>query len=100
MPTQLQTATYNKILQYFDVAENVLDEVEKLGEKADPIIPFVDKLLVAVEENAEVLVDNFLKYMQSGKPLSGVEKQKMEKAQRIINEAIAEFMSLQNRKNN
>ncbi|HCR85357.1 MAG TPA: hypothetical protein DIV86_01640 [Alphaproteobacteria bacterium] len=95
MPTPEQKQTYESIMKYFDVAENVVNVVEELGEDAAPFVPFVDGLLLKIEENAEIIAENFIKYTKSGNVLSGVEKLKIEKAQKNINDAIAEFMKLE-----
>ena len=95
MPTELQQKTYESIMGLFDCNEKFLDKVEEMGERAEPFIPEINKILLTVEDNAEILVDNFLKYMKSGRTLSGVEKMKIEKAQNAINEAINNFLTIQ-----
>lgn len=95
MPTPLQKQTYDSIIGIFDFAEKVLDSVEKGGKEVENLIPHVDKMLTEVEEGAEIIADNFLKYTKSGHKLSGVEKLRIENAQKKINSAIAEFMKLQ-----
>lgn len=98
MPTEIQQQAYDKIMGLFDRNERILDAAEKMGAEAEKYIPNINKLLLTVEDNAEILVDNFLKYMKSGKALSGVEKLKIEKALKAINDAVTEFDKLQTKK--
>ena len=94
MPTAEQKKAYDNLMRIFDAAELVVDEVERLGDAANELVPHVNKLLDKVETNTEIFIENFIKVAKSGKVLSGLEKQKMEKAHKEFNQAIDEFLSL------
>lgn len=91
MPTQEQKRAYDNLMRIFDAAELAVDELEKLGEAANDVIPHVNDILERVEKNTEIFIECFVKVVKSGKVPSGVEKQKMEKARREFNNALDEY---------
>lgn len=93
MPTELQKQTYKTIMSLYDSADEIVNVAESLDKEVVPIIDNVEALVENIEENIEILMDNFLKYMKSGKPLSGVEKMKMEKAKKEINNSVNKFLN-------
>lgn len=93
MPSQTQKEAYKNILKFYDRADEIIDMTENLGEKGALVIPHVEVLVETIEKNTEILVNNFLKYMESGKTLSGVEKLRMEKAKKEIGDAVNYFLA-------
>jgi len=93
MPTELQKETYNEIIRLYDHAEGIIDIAESMKERVNPIVDDVEKLIDSIEKNTEILIENFTKYMESGKTLSGVEKMKMEKARKEIDSSIRQFLN-------
>ena len=91
MPSELQKATYESIMKTYDRVENILAGMEKFGDEAEPYIKHLQKLVDVIEKNNEIIIDNFFKYMESGKALSGVEKLKIEKALEMITMSIRDF---------
>lgn len=82
---------YKQFMKLYDIAENYIDGLEKMGEDAAVHIDAVDDLVAAIEEQSETIMTYYVKYVKSGKKLSGVEKQKIESALNKIKEAIAKF---------
>jgi uncharacterized linocin/CFP29 family protein len=82
---------YKQFMKLYDIAEGYIDDLENMGDEAAVHIEAVDELVEAIEEQSETVMAYYVKYVQSGKKLSGVEKQKIESALTKIKEAIAKF---------
>lgn len=91
MATELQRQTYESIMQIYDFADEAVNLAEKYAEISDPYIPYVEQIVQRVERNCDIMIDNFEKYLKSGKGLSGVEKLKIQKAKKEIDEAFDSF---------
>ncbi len=96
MATELQRQAYESIMRYYDYAENAVNRIEEFSDISDPYIPYVEDIVQKVERNCEVMIDNFEKYLRSGKVLSGVEKMKIYKAKKEIEEAFEKFFRVVN----
>jgi ribosomal protein L1 len=92
MPHPVQVQTYKDIMSLYDNTEAIIKLAQKHSSQADPYINHLQKLVDSVEKNLELMMNNFLKYVESGKGLSGVEKMKIEKASKEINIAIQQFL--------
>jgi len=91
-PNPVQKGTYKRILSLYDISEKVLKLVEDGGEDATPYVKSMERMSRVMERQISILVDNFFNYMESSKPLSGVEKLRMEKALEAISESMQEFL--------
>ncbi len=93
MPTELQSITYKSMLDTYDTVEDIISGLEKYGSAADPYVKNLQKLIDSIEKNNEIMLNNFFKYMESGKPLSGIEKLKIENSVKNTRMAIQQFLN-------
>lgn len=90
-----QVETYENFLKFYDIAEKFIDKLESLGDEAEEHIEAVENLVLAVEENTEIIVEYYVKHVKSGNVLKGLELQKIEFAMKRIKEALAKFKKIQ-----
>lgn len=100
MPSEAQKQTYEAIMKMYDHAESAVDLVEEFAEISEPLIPDVEGIVQTVEKNCEFLLDKLESYMKEGRILSGVDKMKMLKAKKEIDEAFGVFFTKINNKGN
>ncbi len=93
MPHPVQVQTYKDIMSLYDNIEAVVKLAQKYNDQADPYIDHLQKLVDNIEKNLDVMMNNFLKYVESGKGLSGVEKMKIEKAAKELSISIQQFLN-------
>ncbi len=93
-----QKDALNQIMQIYDFAEQAIDLCEKFPDDSEPFLPLVENIVAKVEKNCDIMVTNFEKYLKSGKVLSGVEKMKIHKAKKEIDEAFENFFQNINNK--
>ncbi len=93
MPSELQNKTYKSMMDTYDTVDDMLAGLEKYGNVADPYIKNLQKLIDTIEKNNEIMINNFFKYMESGKALSGIEKLKIENSVKTTRIAIQQFLS-------
>lgn len=89
MDTKLteQKKTFDDIVKFYDFAEQMIDAVE---EEKDPteglkvIEPFVNQ----IEESTEILVEVYMRFVDTGKKPQSYEKQRAERAIRKLYSAL------------
>lgn len=91
-PTEEQRQTYERIMSFYDIAEEMIDVVEK-GEVTRPEaqVKNLVALVAQVEESAEILTDLLVLVVETGETLHGKEKRKAEIALRKLLSAIEKF---------
>ena len=93
MPTALQTETYKNIMGVYDDIERIIKLGEMAGNEYEPYVKHLQKFVETVDKQTEILLNNFFRYMESGRVLSGVEKLKIEKAAKDITIATNQFLA-------
>jgi hypothetical protein len=81
--------TYDNIVAFYDYAEKLIDAVEANQDiSPDKQIVAIEPLISQIEESTEVLVEIYLRFVESGKQPASYEKQRAEKAMRKLYTAI------------
>ncbi len=94
MPTDLQKEMYKDYMHFYDIADNVIEIAKEFSDVSLDIVDDVEVLVDTIEKNSETLIDGLMDYTQSGKPLAGMNKLKMEKAVKEINENFEKFLKV------
>ncbi|MDX1950418.1 MAG: hypothetical protein SFT90_08005 [Rickettsiales bacterium] len=88
---EVQKQAFDQMMQIYDFAEQAIDLCEKFPEDTEPFLPLIENIVAKVEKNCDIMTTNFEKYLKSGRVLSGVEKMKIYKAKKEIDEAFENF---------
>ncbi len=93
MPTELQTQTYKTIMRLYDDAETVIKAAEYYGANFEPYIGHLKKYIELVEKNTGVIIDNFLKSVESSREMTNSQKLKIENCVKDISIASRQLLN-------
>lgn len=80
-PKQILQDTYNQLLSFYDLAEELIDTVEHQGlESPLSQFDFIEPLVERVEEATDVLTEEYRYFAESGKEPSQARKDRIENA--------------------
>ncbi len=82
---QLHEQTYSKIIEFYDLAEELVKTVES-DKIVDPVaqLDFIEPLVKDVEEATDIIAEEYRNFVQSGKKPGLFARKRVEKAMELI----------------
>lgn len=95
-----QEETYNKIIDFYDFAEELIDTVDDKGVK-DPVsqLEFIEPIVKQIEEAADTLAEEYRAYIRTGKKPNFLTRRKVAKSLKNIYAALDECKGAADEKN-
>lgn len=93
MPTELQTVVYKNIMSLYDRAEDYIKVTNQYYDVPDAYVENLQILVKAIEKNAEIMLDNFFKHVETRKEFTNTQKLKVDNSIKDIKMAINKFLA-------
>ena len=93
MPNEAQKKIYNKIMDFYNVADKMIDHVESYGDEGSKYSDLAFKFVEVIDKNTEILIDNFLTHTKAGRSISALERVRMDKARQEIENELNKLLN-------
>lgn len=96
---QLHEDTYNKIIEFYDLAEELLRTVES-NQIIDPVeqLDFIEPLVKDIEEATDIIAEEYRNFVQTGKKPGLFARKRIEKSLEVIYNVLLTCKKVQSNK--